>query len=112
MTTTYRLRATVAPRALRSHLAPRAVTAEDCRIRFAQLDREEGSADDESGAGRGDTDTGVDGDGVVYGVAAPGVLENAGLSFAELEHKARSIKSRYACVWHRSFNHVDVVCPR
>lgn len=70
--------------------ASRALTAEDCRVRFAQLDGQEDPTDDESGANQGNI-----GDGVVYGVAAPGVLENAGLSFAELEHKARNMKSRY-----------------
>lgn len=69
------------------------MTAEDCRVRFAQLDREEGPADDESEVDQGDTC-----EKVVYGVAAPGVLENAGLSFAELEHRARNMKSRYPCV--------------
>lgn len=74
--------------------ASRVLTAEDCRVRFAQLDQEEGPTDDDSGADQGDTAR----DSVVYGVAAPGVLENAGLSFAELEHKARNTKSRYVFI--------------
>lgn len=76
--------------------ASQALTAEDCRVRFAQLDRAEDSATgEESGADQGE-DT-RDSSSVVYGVAAPGVLENAGLSFAELEHKAKNMKSRYVC---------------
>ena len=83
--------------------APRAATAEDCRVRFAQLDRAEDSADDEREASQGDTRDCCD-SGVVYGVAAPGVLENAGLSFAELEHKAKNMKSRYGvCSIHAPF---------
>eukprot|EP00752_Nemacystus_decipiens_P009461 g8459.t1 len=70
--------------------ASRVFTAEDCRLRFAQLDRAEDSTGDESG-----DDQGLTGESIVYGVAAPGVLENAGLSYAELEHKARNMKSRF-----------------
>lgn len=67
----------------------RAVTAEECRVRFAQLDREDG-ADAGAGVGADVTDTSC--------AAAPGVLENAGLSFSDLEKKARTMKSRYLCV--------------
>eukprot|EP00904_Undaria_pinnatifida_P012526 jgi/Undpi1/8403/HiC_scaffold_25.g10871.m1 len=60
------------------------VTAEECRLRFAWLDREEGGGDDSIGVGVG---VGVE--------AAPGVLENAGLSFDDLQRQAMHNKSRF-----------------
>ncbi|CAM9251680.1 unnamed protein product, partial [Scytosiphon promiscuus] len=72
------------------------VTAEQCRLRFAHLELEE----DASGIGdvfRDDGDTAEFGNlDVCPAIApAPGVLENAGLSFADLERKARNTKSRF-----------------
>lgn len=61
-------------------------------MRFAQLDREDvdTSGDDDTGAAAGAA--------AASSAAAHGVLENAGLSFADLEKKARTMKSRYTSI--------------
>lgn len=71
-----------------------AITAEECRVRFARFDREEedNAGDDMGGGGEGYNHNLVpDPD----AIPAPGVIENAGLSFADLERKAMNMKSRY-----------------
>lgn len=55
-------------------------------MRFAQLDREDVHTIEDDGIGADAA--------VAFSAAAPGVLENAGLSFADLEKKARTMKSR------------------
>lgn len=76
------------------------VTAEECRLRFARLHREEDASAEDSGNGvlidDGDRCDVVGHDNTVSpNTPAPGVLQNAGLSFADLERKARNMKSRY-----------------
>lgn len=80
----------LSPRMHVSLLASRGFTAEECRVRFAQLDGEEVSTDDEEGEADERNYHGA----TAVSTAVPGVLENAGLSFADLERKARNMKSR------------------
>ncbi|CAN0037672.1 unnamed protein product [Ectocarpus fasciculatus] len=70
------------------------ITAEECRVRFARFDREE---EDNAGDGMGGGGEGYNHDLVpdLAATPAPGVIENAGLSFADLERKARNMKSRF-----------------
>ncbi|CAM9464194.1 unnamed protein product [Ectocarpus sp. 6 AP-2014] len=71
-----------------------AITAEECRVRFARFDREEedNAGDDMGGGGEGYNHNLVPD---LDAIPAPGVIENAGLSFADLERKARNMKSRF-----------------
>ncbi|CAM9262435.1 unnamed protein product [Ectocarpus sp. 4 AP-2014] len=70
------------------------ITAEECRVRFARFDREEedNAEDDMGGGGEGYNHNLVPD---LDATPAPGVIENAGLSFADLERKARNMKSRF-----------------
>ncbi|CAM9745117.1 unnamed protein product, partial [Ectocarpus sp. 13 AM-2016] len=71
-----------------------AVTAQECRVRFARFDREEedNTGDDMGGGGEAYNHNLVPD---LDAIPAPGVIENAGLSFADLERKARNMKSRF-----------------
>ncbi|CAN0220963.1 unnamed protein product [Ectocarpus sp. 12 AP-2014] len=71
-----------------------AVTAQECRVRFARFDREEedSTGDDMGGGGEAYNHNLVPD---LDANPAPGVIENAGLSFADLERKARNLKSRF-----------------
>lgn len=87
------------------------ITAEECRVRFSRFDREEedNTGDHMGGGGEGYHDNLVPD---LAATPAPGVIENAGLSFADLERKARNMKSRYLLqnMRRRRFLHHLIYC--